>query len=243
MFKGLFGYFLAVHVLGDFYFQSSRLAENKTKSYKSVLLHCTIYFATAVVFVLPFWSTTLLVSACILSLLHFAVDSGKYICLEKTDRVQTAAIYSLDQLLHLGFIAGAASLLTYYGFELKLLTPVRDFFLHTYSNSGRIFQWIALVLLVVKPANITIKNLTAKFRPPEKDLSANKAGGFIGALERLLILLLLSATQYAAIGLVLTAKSVARYNKIVEVEHFGEYYLLGTLLSTLFAVAAYYIYV
>lgn len=38
--------------------------------------------------------------------------------------------------------------------------------------------------------------------------------------------------QYAAMGLVLTAKSIARYDKITKDERFAEYYLLGTLLST-----------
>ena len=38
--------------------------------------------------------------------------------------------------------------------------------------------------------------------------------------------------QYSAIGLVLTAKSIARYDKIAKEPDFAEYYLLGTLLST-----------
>jgi hypothetical protein len=69
----------------------------------------------------------------------------------------------------------------------------------------------------------------------------NKAGAFIGSLERLIILLLISLGQYSAIGLVLTAKSVARYNKIADDKQFAEYYLLGTLLSALYALIIYFI--
>ncbi|WP_343250273.1 hypothetical protein [Diplocloster hominis] len=54
----------------------------------------------------------------------------------------------------------------------------------------------------------------------------------IGTIERLIMLIFLSLGQYAAIGLVLTAKSIARYDKIVKEPEFAEYYLLGTLLST-----------
>ena len=43
---------------------------------------------------------------------------------------------------------------------------------------------------------------------------------------------LISMNQYAAMGLVLTAKSIARYDKITKDEKFAEYYLLGTLIST-----------
>ena len=46
-------------------------------------------------------------------------------------------------------------------------------------------------------------------------------------------LLILSKDQYSALGFVLTAKSIARYDKIAKDERFAEYYLLGTLVSTL----------
>jgi hypothetical protein len=86
---------------------------------------------------------------------------------------------------------------------------------------------------------VTVKRLTARYRPEDDGKDVRNAGAWIGALERLLILLLMSVGQYAAIGLVLTAKSVARYNKIAESKQFAEYYLLGTLLSALFAVGSY----
>ncbi|WP_207719860.1 hypothetical protein [Clostridium algidicarnis] len=65
------------------------------------------------------------------------------------------------------------------------------------------------------------------------------AGALIGILERCIILLLLSVGQYSAIGFVLTAKSIARYNKIADDPKFSEYYLLGTLLSTMLVIVAY----
>ena len=43
--------------------------------------------------------------------------------------------------------------------------------------------------------------------------------------------------QYSAVGLVLTAKSIARYDRISKDQSFAEYYLLGTLLSTICAAA------
>ena len=46
------------------------------------------------------------------------------------------------------------------------------------------------------------------------------------------MLMFIAMDQYAAMGLVLTAKSIARYDKITKDEKFAEYYLLGTLLST-----------
>ena len=52
------------------------------------------------------------------------------------------------------------------------------------------------------------------------------------------MLIFISIGQYSAIGLVLTAKSIARYDKIAKDPEFAEYYLLGTLLSTAAAIIA-----
>lgn len=68
-----------------------------------------------------------------------------------------------------------------------------------------------------------------------KDTNYN-AGSFVGTVERIIMLIFLFIGQYSAIGLVLTAKSIARYDRITRDPEFAEYYLLGTLLSTLIAI-------
>ena len=80
---------------------------------------------------------------------------------------------------------------------------------------------------------------TSVYRPKDKDSGRKEnynAGRFIGTIERFIMLVFISLGQYAAIGLVLTAKSIARYDKIAKVPEFAEYYLLGTLLSTMAVV-------
>ncbi len=56
------------------------------------------------------------------------------------------------------------------------------------------------------------------------------AGRFIGVLERLLVYAFVLQGQYAAIGLILAAKSFARFKEMDE-RDFAEYVLIGTLLS------------
>ncbi|MDQ0360405.1 hypothetical protein [Breznakia pachnodae] len=51
------------------------------------------------------------------------------------------------------------------------------------------------------------------------------AVSFIGMLERSIILMMLFAGEYGAIGFVLTEKSIARYKKLSEDIQFSEYYL------------------
>lgn len=76
--------------------------------------------------------------------------------------------------------------------------------------------------------------------PPAKPAAAIRgAGQMIGYLERALIVIFLAVGQYASIGLIMTAKSIARYERITKDSEFAEYYLIGTLSSILIAILAY----
>lgn len=73
-----------------------------------------------------------------------------------------------------------------------------------------------------------------RFRPPDSG-GVRGAGAIIGFLERALVLTFVLLNQYTAIGLVLTAKSIARYKEL-EDRRFAEYFIIGTLGSMLFAI-------
>lgn len=60
-------------------------------------------------------------------------------------------------------------------------------------------------------------------------------GRAIGVLERAIALTLVLLGQYGALGLVVAAKSLARF-KALEDRDFAEYFLIGTLASLLIAV-------
>jgi hypothetical protein len=62
------------------------------------------------------------------------------------------------------------------------------------------------------------------------------AGKYIGILERTLILILAATGNISAIGVVFAAKSIARFSELSK-KQFAEYYLVGTLLSFLLALA------
>ncbi len=67
--------------------------------------------------------------------------------------------------------------------------------------------------------------------------SRARIGRLVGILERLLILTLVLGDQWGTVGLVLAAKSIARFKELDE-RQFSEYYLVGTLASVLTAVAS-----
>jgi len=62
-----------------------------------------------------------------------------------------------------------------------------------------------------------------------------RAGRYIGILERYLTVIFFLLGQYTAIAFTLTAKSVARFKELEDAD-FAEQYLIGTLVSQLLAI-------
>ena len=198
------------HVLGDFYFQTDKLAAKKGKA-AGVLLHGAEYALSvcAVLLVgLPFCGRTWLLIAAA-SVLHLGIDFLK-VRFGKGKRYA----FVLDQGLHL------LSLLFIFWLWGAALT-VRGFVAYkiTYLPAPAVTILLGL-LLALRPVGLWIGK------------GENNAGQTIGYLERVLILLFLLYRQFTAIAFVLTAKSVARYKEIEEKRMRAEDFLIGTLKSS-----------
>ncbi len=117
-----------------------------------------------------------------------------------------------------------------------MLHTINEIFLICGLSKLKSVSWMTALLLIHKPVNIAIQKMLTVYRPQKKTdtiASDYNAGRFIGTVERCVMLILMAIRQYSASGLVLTAKSIARYDKISKESDFAEYYLLGTLLSLL----------
>lgn len=230
--KNLLVLLLLFHVIGDFYLQNDSLAENKKSSFRYILLHCAIIFASMLVLVIPILDITLLIYLGVFVASHLLIDVIKFLLGKKlNDEKNAGRLYVIDQFLH---IAAILLLSLIYGqFETKLTEW------SIFGMSGSIpinsIKGILVILMILKPTNITFRELFGHTKPVEDvdNDDTRKVGKLIGNLERLLVCVLLYLNQYTAIGLVFTAKSITRYNKISEKQDFAEYYLLGTLFSIL----------
>ena len=58
-FKEIFLLLLLAHVIGDFYLQTEKMAENKTDHVRWVLIHCLVYWAAFVIAILPVFNWSL----------------------------------------------------------------------------------------------------------------------------------------------------------------------------------------
>ena len=224
--------FLIIHVVADFYLLSIGLGAEKESKDKAFAWHTVVY---ATVMLLSALALTLIQgdprmmwAGFALSALHAAADLMKY-RISKAKRMEKpnaqAWLYLSDQLL----LIFCAVLITN-RFTAALPIP------------GLTLRWILLLSLIHKPANVSFKKMLSKYEASGDAVRPDTlpgAGAVIGSLERVLCAIFIGLGQYASIGLIYTAKSIARFKKIEENPKFAEYYLIGTLYSILFVVACY----
>lgn len=237
---------LMAHILCDFYFQTEQMAIRKQKNFEWVILHSLLYMIIAaisfavVILGLP-WKYPL-----IFSISHAMIDIAKYAFLNFTLTKYPSCfpakldIFVADQVMHLLFLLTITYSLRNYT-AADLYNPVIRDILDEFGMSGSLLSvWCIKFLLIHKPANILIANILDQYKPDAKtsqNSNDKKTGRLIGTLERIIMTIFISLGQYSAVGLVLTAKSIARFDKISKDQAFAEYYLLGTLISSICAIS------
>lgn len=240
MFREYFILLLLGHILADFYTQTAKVAEKKKKKIKWVFFHGMLYFLTIVVVSVPVISIDILILDTAASILHLLIDIAKFLFL-KSKKKENSTVFVVDQILHLVCLFALSYIWTKNNIPIKEVTVVSEFFCTTDISERSACNWILGLLIVYKPANILIQNLIGPYKPQlekgEIKPKDNNVGRVIGTVERVVMFILIYMNQYSAIGLVLTAKSIARYERISKDEKFAEYYLLGTLISSGIVIA------
>ncbi len=102
-----------------------------------------------------------------------------------------------------------------------------------------VFTVVIVAIVLTAPANWVVRGILRAVRA-ESPADSNRAGRWIGILERLLIYVLVLVGQAAAAGIVVAAKSILRFPEISsEPKQIApEYVLIGSLASWLIAFGA-----
>lgn len=245
MVKYTFIIFLIIHILADFYLQTGKVADRKRTQFKWTIYHIIIYGGSVLLLIyillpgLNWWY------GAFFALTHAFIDVLKFFVCKYVGQSQYNSVlnklnvFLIDQAMHLLVLF----IIVYSMRDINIKEMYRTDFQIVFDVFGIsevvVIRWIIKFLLVHKPANILIANILDLYKPVEKSqpvANDKNAGRFIGTLERIIMTIFISINQYSAVGLVLTAKSIARYEKISHEQDFAEYYLVGTLLSTISAI-------
>jgi Protein of unknown function (DUF3307) len=212
---------IIAHLIADFIFQPQRWSDEKEGRVFSKFHFYHVGLVGLLSYLLAldfgFWKAAIL-----LAVLHLFTDILKsWLILRNSSK----NYFFLDQLLH--FAAIAAIVIAYSHFSG--INFIIDIETKTIATAGGF-------IFCAKPANVFIKYLFKSFSieiPQEKEETGlPNAGKLIGIVERYLALTLIIMGQYAAVGLIIAAKSILRFNDTQK----SEYVLVGTLLSFCMAV-------
>ncbi|MBI2282426.1 MAG: hypothetical protein HYU71_01820 [Bacteroidetes bacterium] len=131
----------------------------------------------------------------------------------------------IDQLLHLVVIIGCWYCL-FIDWQI-----IKSSWAQVNQNT-HLWALLTAFTFVTFPAGIIIGQFTKQWRDKVADAeSLGNAGKWIGIAERIIVLILVLFNQFSAIGLLVTAKGIIRFNEKDRQEAKTEYLVIGTLLS------------
>jgi len=219
------------HLVGEFLVQTRAVAEGKRRI-GPLLVHGVGLYAAHWLLLYPFWTPKLAWGLAVLTAVHLLVD------FVRAFRPRTLGYFAVDQALHL---VALRVFWTWYAPDGA--APLREGFA---VGDVATFTTIALLAgavgLNLRGGDMIVRLLLARFSSLKARLDAAddetaRTGRLIGMLERLLLFVMALLGQWGAVGFILTAKSVARFDKLKR-QDFADYYLIGTLASLLVAVVS-----
>lgn len=223
---------LLAHLIGDFVLQPKKWVihkeSNKIRS-KYLYIHVLLHFSVTM---LLLWDVTYWKIALIITISHYLIDLAK---LYVNPLFKNKSIpFFIDQLLHIIVIYCCAYFRNLWEHTLQLF---------------EVLDWnlITAMLFVTFPASIImgklLEQMSGQIELDHKSLP--NAGKYIGIIERLFVLTFIILGRWEAIGLLITAKSVFRFNDLKErnSRKLTEYILIGTLLSFGLAILTGIIYI
>lgn len=219
---------LCAHVIADFYLQSHEMCMYKMqlltrKGWICQVGHALVHGLFAYLFVMD-WTNWLVPVVVLVS--HLIIDVLKDICLlkiqYKPNDVRSnweCVLFVIDQALHMLVIW---MLLKYVNIAEN--TAICNIF------DTKIMSCIVAYLIVVKPTSILIGKFTQRWQTVLLDSKGlHDAGMWIGFAERILALTFMLLGTYEALGFLIAAKSLLRFQE-TDIKR-TEYVLIGTLLS------------
>ncbi|MBN1583317.1 MAG: DUF3307 domain-containing protein [Anaerolineae bacterium] len=216
------------HLLGDYVFQTDRIAMWKSRSIWGVLVHGGIVTAFTLLCALPFaldwWPYALL-----LGTIHTLIDVARTKA-GKTDAATTLFLFLLDQALH---VLAIVLVVSWSGWLAR--RPVESALGTWLQEGNRLFFAIGYVLLSM-PAWVLIHFVVKGTGAESKSLPGRPGERYVGMLERGLIATFVMLGQFLLVPLVVAPRlALDGANAQIDDERIG--YLGELLVSVSLAVA------
>lgn len=237
---------LFAHLLGDFPLQTRGMVLGKVamRAY-AYLSHGFVHLLVSLAALALFTEVPLSGASTVLALLilvpgHLALDLGKSTMVRALPSSDGALLYTADQAVHALIVALAAAVAVQAPPPVEALHDLwlayRDpLLVAALVIAATVFPAGYLIRYLLKPLSNQL-GMEREPRAAERDtlMGLSNAGLYLGWLERGLLVIAFAIGSFTAVGLIIGAKSVARFPEFRS-RAFAEYFLIGTLISVAFA--------
>lgn len=207
---------LTGHLIADFWLQPDTWLQHKRDNgwkSKKLILHVGLASLLPVLFT---FQLSLWLFFPVIFVLHFVTDFFK------SKLPDTIPAFLADQFLHIAVLWILATLATQASISENLI----NFWIYA-----------AGFVLITSPAGIFTGMFLNAVIPDKNKKSKPDVSAWIGIFERVLIIIFITTGQFSAIGFLIAAKSVFRFNDTREEGNKkAEFFLLGTLISFTLAI-------
>lgn len=256
---------LVAHLLSDFIFQSSSMAQQKqSQDIKTMLSanlkHSIIHgIISTIVLLYYFWTPWIVLVIAMLFISHFIVDIVKsyLVAIKRPGFKYSSLIFIIDQILHFIILLIISSIVSrnirkFTGIEILVNRVIQ--YTRTCSTNitygQKLIVFLALILIGLWGIGIFIRIFVEEieYKPYRRALNkkifiANddnnngvQNGGFlIGILERMIIICAVVTDMTQIIGFLVATKSIARFKKFDD-DKFVEYFIIGSFISIFSAI-------
>ena len=237
----VFIFLIILHVIGDFYLQTSKVAQCKNSKQRSMCIDChgckvdswinlKYLMIHSFLYIIPFamlyfiigWLEVTIIILLLL-IIHGCIDLGS--CFFYKKKKQTI-VFVIDQFLH---IVPLWCIYYFIPFQCNL---------SAYTFAIKI---ILIGLTLIMPCSVLINKLFEDVYPETVTMDIFDIGSVIGIMERILTIIFSYFGNFAAIAIIITVKTWARTNDLKEPE-FRNKYLLGTLTSLVLSLLLFLVY-
>jgi len=215
---------ILAHFIGDFVLQPAHWVEDKLEKKgrsKYLYFHVGVHLL-ALLIILRFQH---ILPILVIVVTHFLIDLGK---LSLTNPKNYRWLFVVDQVLHLLVLGAVLYWIEPFPLDFSNLLTENTLLLITFLVFVTYVSGIVMRMLLAPYIDEV-----AKDDADTEGGSLKNAGTYIGMLERLFVFGFILMQQWAAIGLLIAAKSVFRFGDLNKGKNrkLTEYVLIGTLLS------------
>jgi len=215
---------LLAHFTGDFVLQPGKWVEDKLQK-KGRSKYLYFHIGVHLLLLLLLLQFQHLGAIALIVVSHYLIDLGK---LSLTNPKNYRWLFVVDQALHLLVLGGVLYWISPFPISLGTFLTEETLLLITFLVFVTYVSGIVMRMLLAPYIDEV-----AKDDADTEGGSLKNAGTYIGMLERLFVFGFILMQQWAAIGLLIAAKSVFRFGDLNKGKNrkLTEYVLIGTLLS------------